>query len=48
MAYKIWSPILKLIGVAFILELAFWFARFAKCSSFIRDIVSGLLKRFYE
>lgn len=36
---KIWSPILKLIGIAFILVLAFWFVRLAENSSFIRDIV---------
>ena len=39
MIRKIWSPLLKLLGIAFILLLAFWLVRLAENSSMIVDIV---------
>lgn len=39
MAYKILSPILKLIGIVLILALAFWLAHLAESSSIIADII---------
>ena len=39
MTQKIWSPLLKLAGIAFILSLAFWLALTISSSSIIGDIV---------